>query len=250
MTTKMTMAALALIGLSVCWGPLAAQENAMSTERARAIRREMLELQNQARGRVLQARGVTTAPRPAINAVYNLDDFPPVTIRFVRFTISLAADNAEPCIDELEIFGPDAKENLARAKGVKAAASSLLPGYDIHQIAHLNDGKYGNSHSWISNEHNGGWAQIEFPADTTVSRVVWSRDSEVPSKYSDRQPIQYRLEVSKDGEYWKTVSSDAGRPRTDRWFSQRNLVDALDEGERQRYRELAAELKKLGVSDQ
>jgi len=48
------------------------------------------------------------------------------------------------CIDELEMYGPQDDTNLALAEsGVIASASSCLPGYAIHQVAHLNDGLYG-----------------------------------------------------------------------------------------------------------
>jgi hypothetical protein len=80
----------------------------------------------------------------------NVVSFPAAEARFVRFVIQ-ASSQGEACIDELEVFGPDGGGNLALASaGAKAAASSCLPGYAIHQVAHLNDGRYGNSHSWIA----------------------------------------------------------------------------------------------------
>ena len=69
----------------------------------------------------------------------------------MRIMIRHTKGNSQPGIDELEIFGPEGKTNLALAKsGAKATASSLLAGYPIHRIEHLNDGKYGNDHSWIA----------------------------------------------------------------------------------------------------
>jgi hypothetical protein len=68
--------------------------------------------------------------------------FEPAEARFVRFVIH-AGTGSEPCLDELEVYGPEGKQNLAlAAQGAKAGASSCLPGYPIHQIAHLNDGQY------------------------------------------------------------------------------------------------------------
>jgi len=47
----------------------------------------------------------------------------------------------QPCIDELEVYGSDEKRNLAlKSNGARAAVSSTLAGYSIHQAAHLNDG--------------------------------------------------------------------------------------------------------------
>jgi hypothetical protein len=57
-------------------------------------------------------------------------EFPPQEARFVRVVIYETSGHAQPAIDELEIFGPGEKENLALAeRGAVASASSLLPGY-------------------------------------------------------------------------------------------------------------------------
>jgi hypothetical protein len=146
-------------------------------------------------------------PLPPANTVRNEDPFPVVKSQFVRFTIEQS--NGQPCIDEFEIYGPGSEANLALAlSGAVATASSLLPGYPIHQIPHLNDGKHGNAHSWISSE-SGGWAQIKLPAATEINRVVWGRDRE--GRYKDRLVRQYRVEVSLDGKTWSRVSDSSRR---------------------------------------
>ena len=100
-------------------------------------------------------------------------NFPPVQARFVRVDIHETSGNSQPGIDELELFGPAGNENLALAeRGAVATASSLLPGYPIHQIKHLNDGRYGNDYSWISATNGAAWAQIELPAPLTVSGEI------------------------------------------------------------------------------
>ncbi|MFA6244080.1 MAG: hypothetical protein WC655_24265, partial [Candidatus Hydrogenedentales bacterium] len=91
-------------------------------------------------------------------------EFAPQQARFVRFVVKSSNDGAQPCIDELEVYGADAARNLALAsQGAKATASSCLSGYAAHQVAHLNDGMYGNDHSWITATANEEWAQIELP---------------------------------------------------------------------------------------
>ncbi len=146
---------------------------------------------------------------PPVNSRRNDDFFPAVKAQFVRFTVGQSDD--EPCLDELEVYAPGSDTNIALAAfGAKADASSLLlPSCDLHQIAHLNDGLYGNSHSWISNEVGGGWAQIELAVPTEINRVVWGRDRE--GKYEDRSPQQYRIEVSLDGKAWTRVSDSSRR---------------------------------------
>lgn len=154
------------------------------------------------------ARGSTEAVGFSAQGNRRREEFAPVSARFVRFTVLSTADGSEPCLDELEIYGEDEKTNLALAEhGAKATASSLLPGYPIHQVAHLNDGKLGNARSWISNERGRGWAQIELPRTARVRRVVWSRDGTPEPRYTDRQPDAWTIEVSEDGSTWKTVVS-------------------------------------------
>ena len=96
-------------------------------------------------------------------------NFPPSAVRFLRVAILETDGTGQPGIDELEVFGPEGKENLALAeRGAVASASSLLPGYPIHQIKHLNDGLYGNDHSWIAATSGPEWVQIEWPQPVTV----------------------------------------------------------------------------------
>ena len=129
--------------------------------------------------------------------------FAPCQARVIRLVI-LEADNGQPCLDELEVYGADETTNLALASaGAKASASSCLPGFPIHQVGHLNDGLYGNSHSWIAAGLGGEWAQIELPAPAVVSKVVFSRDRE--GHFQDRLPAQLEVQVSLDGQQWKTV---------------------------------------------
>lgn len=145
--------------------------------------------------------------RPAVNPQENTDEFPAVRAHYLRFVITSSSGNSEPGLDELEVYGTDPKVNLALTG--KASASSVIPGYDKHQIAHLNDGKLGNLNSWISNEANGGWAQIEFPEVTEVSKIVWARDRTGVCK--DRLAVAYRIEVSDDGKEWQEVGDESGR---------------------------------------
>ncbi|MCW3094871.1 MAG: hypothetical protein JWL77_489 [Chthonomonadaceae bacterium] len=166
-----------------------------------------VDVQNREWKRVLGA-----APRRAVavDARHNVDVFTPVLARFVRFTVLATNDGSQPCLDEIQLFGPESDGNLALAsRGAKATASSLLPGYPIHQIAHLNDGRWGNAHSWISNERGSGWTQIELPKPERISRLVWERDTD--GQFQDRLPTAYRIEVSQEGRDWQEVANDSSR---------------------------------------
>ena len=146
--------------------------------------------------------------RPPVNARRNVERFAPIEARFVRFTITATNDGNNPCIDELEIFGPEeAGKNLSLSG--KAQASSEYPNSSIHKIAHLNDGQYGNGRSWISNEPHAGWARIELPKTSKLDRIVWGRDRD--EKYGDRLATAYTIDVSVDGTDWQNVAGSDDR---------------------------------------
>ncbi len=151
----------------------------------------------------LAAAQAWTASLPLSPSLPNEFAFAPQSAKFVRLV--LRHSQGEPCIDELEVYGPDSSTNLALASnGAKASASSLLPGYAIHQIAHLNDGLYGNSHSWIAAGSRNEWAQIELPQPRVISRIVFSRDRD--GRFADRMPGAIEVRLSDDGKNWRSVT--------------------------------------------
>ncbi len=159
--------------------------------------------------RTVDPSAKNSGPLPPVNARLNVEEFEAVEINALRFVI-FASTGSEPCIDELEVF--ENEKNVALASlGVKASASSALPGYSIHKIKHLNDGKTGNNHSWISNETGQGWAQLDFPHPVTVNRIQWGRDRD--GNFSDRVAALYRIEVKQTNGEWKTVASSDQRQK-------------------------------------
>ncbi|MDB6174308.1 MAG: two component regulator propeller/histidine kinase domain protein [Chthoniobacteraceae bacterium] len=152
--------------------------------------------------------------REPVHPRRNVEEFTPVEAKWVRFTI-LKTNGLEPCLDELEIYGPDApSKNLALAEtGTRVRASGTLPEYRIHALPHVNDGLYGNGHSWISDTPRTGWVEFELPAVTRISRVVWSRDRE--GKFIDRLATEYRIEAARESsglpEDWHPLASSADR---------------------------------------
>ncbi len=166
---------------------------------------------------VFQALEAFAAPTQVVvrAEAANVVSFAAQPAKFVRFVIH-ASSAGQACLDELEIFGADGKRNLALAgAGAKASASSCLAGYAIHQVAHLNDGLYGNGHSWIAASAGDEWAQIELPQPAQVAKVVFSRDRE--GKFHDRVPMNIEVQLSGDGKAWRKVAAlnagFAGGPR-------------------------------------
>jgi hypothetical protein len=150
--------------------------------------------------------------RAPVNSLKNIERFEPVIAKFVRFTTAETTENNryQPCLDELEVFTSDAATNIALAShGIKASSSGNYANSGKHQLKHINDGKYGNSFSWISNEFGRGWVQLEFPKPATIDRVEWARDRE--GKFKDRLPVRYQIAISQDGKNWSTVASSEDR---------------------------------------
>jgi len=223
--------------------PKVAEENG---QKVRALSAQISDLDAKAREAVLKTQAEQVR-RPAVNVQRNVEDFPePMQARFVRFTVLATADSAEPCIDEFEIYAKGSPENIALAsKGAKATASSLLPGYAIHQVAHLNDGKHGNEWSWISSERGKGWVQIELPQSAPIAQVVWSRDSTDTPRFNDRLATRYKLEVSEDGTAWKQATSGDTRESGSEAIPRDKLLEALSPEQREKRAKLIGEREAL-----
>ena len=150
--------------------------------------------------------------RPAVSALGNVDRFSPVIAKYLRFTIR-ATNGAEPCIDELEIFSAESTPRnvaLASTGAIATASGVYLNGaYPLHQLAHINDGRYGNPRSWISNEVGRGWVQIALPKPVLIDRVEWARDRE--GAFGDRLAVNYTIEVAVERGKWQTVATSGDR---------------------------------------
>lgn len=161
--------------------------------------------------------------RPAVNRKLTTDRFAPVTAQRVRFTI-LATNSLEPCIDELEVFTADGENVALASHGTQLKTSGEMLSPDRHDPKFVNDGRYGNSRSWLGNEAGHGWVELTFAKPQLIERVVWSRDREGP--FEDRLPIDYRLEVSESvaGDAWRTVADASDRRK---WIAGMDLGPAF-----------------------
>lgn len=149
------------------------------------------------------------AKRPMVNARENRDRFMPVRAKRVRFTIR-DTNNLEPCVDELEVFTL-AGDNIARDAEVTASGEKVSA--DRHELRFVNDGNYGNSRSWMSNEKGKGWVMVEFPKEQEIDRVVWGRDRQ--GKFKDRLAINYVIETADSSGSWQVVADSDDRQRYD-----------------------------------
>jgi hypothetical protein len=162
----------------------------------KALEARVAELDRQLAQFVPVARPKTGNAR-ASRAQENVEHFPAVTAKFVRFTIHETSLHPtlgliEPCVDEFEIFTDEPQpRNVALAThGTKVTASGSRTS-DRHKLEHLHDGKYGNGWSWMANSAGRGWVQFELPEPTRLAKVIWSRDRE--GGFNDRLATAYTL---------------------------------------------------------
>ncbi len=151
--------------------------------------------------------------RPPVNPRHNIETFPPVRARFVRFTIR-NTNSSEPCLDELEIYttatpGHPARNVALASNGTTATSSGNFRPHPFHKLAHINDGQYGNSRSWISSQVGRGWVQLEFAESFEINRIEWGRDRQ--QKYRDRLPTRYWIEVAESPGQWREIAGAADR---------------------------------------
>lgn len=167
--------------------------------------------------------------RQPVTAAHNVERFAPTEAQYVRFTVSNTNedDRYQPCLDELEVFtrrsSSDAPINVALAsEGTTVTSSGNYSNTGRHQLKHINDGRYGNEYSWISDEFGRGWVQLQFSKVHTIDRIEWSRDRN--GRYTDRLPVNYRIDISRDGEAWTTVAGSADRLRPETPFDPVQLL--------------------------
>ncbi|MGL6227534.1 MAG: hypothetical protein ACRC10_13020 [Thermoguttaceae bacterium] len=100
-------------------------------------------------------------------------------------------------------------ENLALRPSAVAKSSSCIPGYDIHKTEHLNDGLFGNNHSWIA-ASNPCWAEIDLGEVFDVYAVAFGSDS--TGQFQDRGTTLYTIlvaveyDMDSQSPVWKKVA--------------------------------------------
>jgi hypothetical protein len=150
--------------------------------------------------------------RPMISARENADRFAPTKAKRVRFTIK-ATNNLEPCIDELEVFNTSGENVALATAGTLRKSGGDIGVAERHELRFINDGRYGNSRSWMAAEKGKGWVELEFKQEQTIERVVWGRDRE--GKFTDRLAIDYQIEIGDSAGRWQTVADASDRQKFD-----------------------------------
>ena len=158
----------------------------------------------------IKAEGTSKSlKREPVNARGNTEIFDEVKTKYVRFTIRRTTNDGEPCIDELRVYNTEGQNVALSKEGALTESSGNLKGYEIHKLAHINDGNDGNRKSWISDTVGKGWVKINFAKPSKINRIEWARDRE--GQFSDRLAIDYVIEHSVDGQSWHKVASSESR---------------------------------------
>jgi hypothetical protein len=186
--------------------------------------------------------------RAPVSPQRNVERFPPTPVRRLRFTVESTLKNnlREPCIDELVVLAADGTDrNVALSSlGTQASASDSADS-SRHKLEHINDGRFGNEHSWMSRTKGGGWVQLQFRQTEIIDRVIWARDRE--GRFKDRLPLSYRIEVSGEDGPWQLVAGSQDRlpygTPTD--TASAAPIENLPEAERRLARSLEKERREL-----
>jgi hypothetical protein len=149
--------------------------------------------------------------RPSVDFRRNVERITPTLARAIRFTVLATNNGIEPCIDELEVWtaGSDSRNAALKDNGGVPSASSTYPNSAIHRLEHINDGRYGNSRSWISAAPGKGWVQVDWPDPVMIDRIVWGRDRD--AAFADRLATEYVIEAAVQPGEWRVVASSADR---------------------------------------
>ncbi|MFO0942362.1 MAG: PSD1 and planctomycete cytochrome C domain-containing protein [Pirellulales bacterium] len=237
-------------GVNFAERPLSQDNNVESIERLKLLQKEVAQYEAELKTLRSKAEQLSQSRtddvsklRPAVNSKLNEEQFEPIVANAVRFTI-LSSGGSQPCIDEWEVFTSDGQNIALASTGAVANASSVLPGYAIHKIEHLNDGQAGNDHSWISNETNAGVATIEFSEPKRIARMTWGRDRN--ERFRDRLATNYNIEALSDNQ-WRTIASSKDRRAVGQNDLQ-YLIALLEAEDQQRFK--SAEQKKKQIDEE
>lgn len=190
--------------------PLNAQKAKWVAERD-GLEREIARRAEEAAGKVL-------ATRPKVNPELIEERFEPVAARAVKLVMRASTTNPKSAsgsrLVEFEAWSAGAgarnvalASNGARAEGAKSMVAEDFPeAYGAHLAI---DGRIGEQ--WFIG--NPAVLTVTFAKTETIDRVSFSnaKDKMIEDKAQGATPTDYEIQVSSDGETWRTVASSAGR---------------------------------------
>jgi len=192
--------------------PLAARQTELTAE----LESWTAEVLNRGRSKLAEHRAKWS--RPMVDRTGTVEEFAPVTAKFVRLTCDASDLNFGSKlfrVDEFEVWSADTTpRNVALQVNGGCASGKAREIKDFPNAygpQHVNDGKTGAR--FIS---AGPELTIELAEPTKINRVVFSsaRSETTPDHRKFSFVAEYRIEVSLEGETWMEVAS--GRDRQPR----------------------------------
>jgi beta-mannosidase len=117
---------------------------------------------------------------------------------------------------------PTSPRNLAFiGNGAHPATASSTRPEPIHQPAGLNDGLYGNSHSWIA-DASGSSFQIDLGTPALIGRFQLGRDR--TGEFHDRPLQSLRIETSPDAATWTPVFESSSVDRIEAYSPTTSMI--------------------------
>ena len=189
----------------------------LNEQRAKLVKdRDMLE--REVTRRATEAAEKVVATRPKVNPELTEERFEPVAVRAVKLVMSASTANPKSAtgsrIVEFEAWSAGEgtrnfalASNGARAEGAKSAVAEDYPeAYGAHLAI---DGRFGEQ--WFIG--NPAVLTVTFAKTETIDRVSVRNAKELMTedKAQGATPTDYEIQVSADGETWRTVASSAGR---------------------------------------
>ncbi|MCB1019001.1 MAG: DUF1553 domain-containing protein [Acidobacteria bacterium] len=182
-------------------------------QQAKEAKEALEALREGAAARVEERRDAVLAGyRPSVEPEGAEERFEPVEARLVRMTIEAPTARRNVVdLDEFEIWTSDSRnvaldgEATARSTRIDEASP------DTYAARNLVDGKFDKR--WISAGGMPEWVEVKLPRAERIARVFWSSDrlKGFGGRFGRSIPEHYRIEVSLDGEQWKTVADSEGR---------------------------------------
>jgi mono/diheme cytochrome c family protein len=160
----------------------------------------------------------TATPRPKIDPDGTEEKFPAVAARHVRFVMSASTTNPKSAVGsrltEFEVWSAGASaRNVAlaahgaKAEGTKSSTAEDFP--EAYGVQHVIDGRHGEQ--WFIG--NPAVLTVTLARAETIERIVFrnAKETMIEDKAQGATPADYEVQVSLDGETWRTVATGADR---------------------------------------
>lgn len=175
-------------------------------------------LEREVMRRAKEAADKVTATRPKGSPELTEERFAAVAVKAVKLVMSASTANPKSAtgsrIVEFEAWsaGPGARNVALASEGAKAEGAKSAVAEDFPEAygAHLAiDGRFGEQ--WFIG--NPAVLTVTFAKTETIDRVSFrnAKDLMTEDKAQGATPTDYEIQVSADGETWRTVASSAGR---------------------------------------